>query len=92
MSNKWLNASGVALQAGDGKIILLTPNGVGRLRKRLDVRGDHVVGIGIQVEDVRATKALLGKHVQRSRLGSADAGSVTVDATSELGVYVSFRQ
>ena len=92
ISNKWLNASGVALQAGDGEIILLTPNGVGRLRKRLDVRGDHVVGMGIQVEDVRATKAFLGKHVQRSRLGSADAGSVTVDATRELGVYVSFQQ
>jgi hypothetical protein len=92
ISNRWLNASGVAFQTGDGEIILLMPNGPGRLRKRLVLRGEHIVGMDIRVGDLKATREFLGRHIDGSRLRAASARSVTADATRELGVYFNFQE
>ena len=87
-----LNASGVALQTGDGEVILISPNGAGALSERLKLRGDHVVGMSIRVQDMKATRESLRKKLDHSRLWETPHRSVVVDAIRELGAYIEFQE
>ena len=86
-------ASGFALAVGEGEIFLLTPTGRGPLAERLRLRGgDHVVGMGIRVEDLRRTTTFLRGHLRPEHFRNDRGSSTLIDASSELGVYIEFHR
>lgn len=87
-----LGASGFALAAGDGEIILLTPSGEGPLAKRLSQRGDHVVGMGVRVGNAKTTLAVLKSRLGHQHFRDVRERSILVDATGELGVFLDFHE
>lgn len=84
--------AGVALNGGEGEILLIVPTDELH-RRRLNRYGEHVIGISIQVDDLAATRQLLQDRLElplplsRSVYGP----SVRVPSLGPLGVHVEFH-
>lgn len=84
---------GVALVAGEGEVLLISP-GDDAHRKRLERFGPHVVGISVEVESLAATRQLLQERLGRSLplITGAHGASVRPPTLDGLGVHVEFHE
>lgn len=84
--------SGVALNAGEGEILLISPTDELH-RSRLSRYGEHVVGFSIEVDNLAATRQLLQGRLELSlpQSRSVYGPSVRVPSLGPLGVHVEFH-
>lgn len=85
--------TGVALGAGEGELFLVAPGDEAH-RGRLERFGPHVVGIGVAVESLGATRRLLEEKLGRSlpEFRGARGSSVRPPTLDALGVHVEFHE
>ena len=90
-----LDADGVEVEAGRGKLVLLQPKGnKGVAARFLKRRGEGIIGLGFRVEKLERARALIQKNLRlelRPYDGPSGA-SVLVPAEKAFGVWVEFFQ
>ncbi|MGV3555169.1 MAG: VOC family protein [Croceibacterium sp.] len=89
-----LGLKGVALEAGEGEIFLLQPTRNGAYRRDLQRRGEHVVGISVQVLDLGAVQKVLKQRMGKSPLRETGrfGPSLIPDVQAPLGLTFEFHR
>jgi len=84
----------VALSAGQGEIILIQPDASSPLNAALTTRGDHVLGISVQVADLAATARFLEQQLGHapSRTVGHFGPSLLLPAQDPLGLLIEFHE
>ena len=89
-----LGLKGVALEAGEGEFFLLQPTRNGAYRRALQRRGEHVVGISVQVSDLGAVQKVLKQRMGKSPLRETGrfGPSLIPDVQAPLGLTFEFHR
>lgn len=90
-----IGASAQEIRAGNGAILLLTPDAPGgHLQEFMADRGQAVMGVSIEVEDIERTRAVLKErlHQELAVYSGAFGKSVLVPGQLAAGAWIEFFQ
>ena len=89
-----LGAEGILLDAGEGEILLLAPHSTSPLAMQLQRRGDHVVGMSIEVSNLGAAEQLIEERLEQdlARHQGRFGTSFLVPSLEPLGVLLEFHE
>ncbi len=89
-----LGARGTVLTGGERAVLLVDPQAGGRAAEALRLRGPHVLGISVEVEDLEGARAIVarGYGVVPQRRPGPFGEAVIAPSQDDLGLFVEFHR